>query len=315
MTIRDYLYQDLWEEGSGLEIQYLGQSGYTQLCLLAIDAILNSGSVPERATVVTHATHKQPIQQEHLFLFWKWGHVPLIVVPSGFSSGYSGEGPRGFSLAICMIRSKKIPIDGIYVNRSEFATIDNVKLDNINHPILQKIKAKSEALPFPDSLWVDSEDEELLERGQLWRKFLWREPRTDWISEAVGDIDAWDPEVGVKLRLAIDKLKEPAITEEWQSAGILIRDAWIEFVQDLCLGDNIDLSGISPNDVKGILSKLKLNDEVLKLAKSNFDLSLKTQHDRNIDKSIAKLCVVSAALSMQALLYEMQEKTKPKRTQ
>jgi len=293
-----------WEENNKLKVQYIGQSGYTQPCLLAIDAILNSGSLPEKATLVSWASDRRSQMEEHLFLFWNWGYSPLTIVPSGFSSGYSGEGPRGFSLAICMIRSKGIPLDGVYVGESKFRTIDRGQIDDVNAPIYQNIKTQSELLTWPWPLWVMDEDEELLERGQLWKKLYWREPRTDWITEAVTNIDIHYPTVGRKLRLALNKLRLEEV-EEWQSAGILIRDAWIEFAQKLCEAKHIDTSGIEKDKARDMLKKLEIDERLFNLARAGFNLSFKTHHDRNIAKHIAMACAISTIMSMQTVIEEM----------
>ena len=301
--------EDFLEEDNKLKIQYLGQSGHTPLCLIAIDAILNTGILLDRATIVSHMYNRQARQEDHLFLFWNWGYFPLTVVPSGFSSGRSGGGPHGFSLAICMVRSKGIPLEQIDVSESEFRAIEHGQIDK---KLYMKIKAESERFPFPYSRWVLDEDEELLERGRLWEKFFWREPKTDWITEAIADVDIYDPKAGRKLRLAVDKIKDTENVEEWQSTGILIRDAWIELAQKICQAMNIDTSGIGLNDVKGMLGRLELDHKILEFMKSVYDLSQKVQHDRRIDEPTAKACLIATALSMQTLIYHELHRTKKK---
>jgi hypothetical protein len=296
-----------WFKDNPLRIQYLGESGYPPLCLLAIDAILQDGCLPEKATIVS--TPPPPWEggrrQEHLFLFWNWWHFPLIIVPNGFSSGYSGEGPKAFSLAICMIRSKKIPLEGIFVTRSQFGNINEGRLGSIDAPILQKIKTRGELLPFPFPDWVSDEDEQLLERGQLWRKFYWRKPKIDCITEAIGNIDAHIPEVGRKLRLAVDKLKIDK-KEEWQSAMIHIRDAWIELAQRLCDLKTLDTSNLQTDAVVDRLKKLKIDktdERLFNLARASFNLSMK-HHARKIDIDTATACVISTIVSMQTVIRE-----------
>ena len=282
-----------------LSVQYLGQSGYTATCLIAIDAILNSGSLPDVATIVSHNRGNQ--QEDHLFLFWNWGYSPLVVVPSGFASGYPGEGPKGFSIAICMIREKHIPVRNVYISQNEFDKIDCGRITNIDDPIFSRIKLNSEIATFPWPLWVNPQDEELLERGQLWRQYYWRNPKTDLITEALADVDLYCPEAGKRLRIALRKL-EIEETVEWQATGIHIRDAWIELASKICREKHIDTNNLLPDDVTGRLSKLGLAEQLKRLAKSTFDLSLKNQHDRRILQCVAKTCIITAAFSMQSVL-------------
>jgi len=290
-----------WEDGNENKVQYLGRSGYTADCLIAIDAILNSGRLPERATIVSTPPHSRRERLDHLFLFWNWWHFPLVIIPSGFASGYSGAGQRGFSLAICMIRGKGIPIDGIFISEKTFALIDRGDIGDVNNPVYQQIRLDSELYTWPWPGWVLDEHEELLRREQLWRAFYWREIRSDWINEAVGDVDLYNPEVGTRLRLAINKLEKGDVAE-WQNTGIQLRDAWIEFLRQLCLEQNIDVSDIRSDDVTGMLTKLRIRDRFKKLAKSAFDLSLEIQHDRNVSKSVTRTCVITSILSLQTFL-------------
>ncbi len=286
-------------EDNVLKVQYLGQKGYTYTCLLAMDAILNSGIIPEEATIVSLAYGEN--QEEHLFLLWNCGHIPLIIVPSGFASGYPGEGPKGFSLAICMLREKNIPLKCNFVDESQFELLNTGKITNPAHSLLINIKAGSEKATFPWPSWVSNQDEELLKRGQLWRKMYWRQQKTDFITEAISDVDIYCPQAGERLRLALGKLEKDE-TAELQATGICIRDAWIEFVRQLCQEKNIDTTDLTPDDVTGRFVKLGLEDEIKKLAKSTFDLSLKNQHDRRIAKCVAKTCIMTAAFTMQTLL-------------
>ena len=216
------------------QIQYLGVPGIIDKCLIAISAILNSGCLPESATVVTFEVQRgKTLVEHHLFLFWNWGSFPLTIVPSGFSSGYSGGGPTAFSLALCMIKSKQVPIYEYYTQDGNiFADIDENKIPNVTDPIYQEIKNKSGKLTHLRSAWVIPEHKEMLQRGQIWKFFYWyTEHKCDCITEAISNVDLFNPEIGRKLRLAEDKIGEGGQTEDWQNAGLLIRDAWIELSQ------------------------------------------------------------------------------------
>ncbi len=123
-------------------VQYLGDPGKNNQCLIALSAILNSGCLPKSATVVTFSVllGKQLIEH-HLFIFWDWGGSPVTIIPSAFTSGYEGAGPEAFSLALCMISSKKIPLFEYYTqDGNEFADLHECKMQNPNNPTYQEIK-------------------------------------------------------------------------------------------------------------------------------------------------------------------------------
>jgi len=280
-------------------VQYLGESGLTQPCLQAICAILNSGILPERATVVTNPHNK------HLFLFWAWGFIPLIVIPSGFKSGYSGEGAKGFALAICLVREKSIPIDGVFIEESIFDAIDKGKLKYADDRIFKDIKIGSKLCSWPWYDWVPEDYEETLKRGLLWHHvYLHRYTPTNTVYMAITNIDYFNPDVGKKLRLAEDKIRKADQTEEWQNAGLLIRDAWIELSQSLCDKENIDTLDIEKDKVIDRLKKLKLDTKFFSLAKASFDLSFKVQHDRKITHGVAIACVRSSIFVMQSIVFK-----------
>jgi hypothetical protein len=290
-----------------LLVQYLGESGLTQPCLQAISAILNSGILPERATIVTriYKGTSPRLQQKHLFLFWNWGYIPLTVIPCGFASGYSGEGPRGFALAICLIREKNIPIDGVLVEKPIFDAIDKGKLKYVDDQIFKDIKSAAETYNWPWGDWVPEKYEEALERGRLWyHSYLQRYTPTNPVYMAIANVHLFNPDVGKKVRLAEDKIRKGGQTEDWQNAGLLIRDAWIELSQYLCDFKQIDTSDIEKDKVIDKLRKLKLDDEIFNLAKASFDLSLKVHHDRKITKEVAIACVRSSIFTMQSIVYK-----------
>lgn len=289
----------------GRRIQYLGESGITSKCLLAISSILNSGCLPESVTIITLGPEHHPshVVERHLFLFWNWGHFNLTVVPSGFASGYSGEGPSGFSLALCMIRSKQIPLYHMYVNESEFEAIDKGRILQLGNPLYQRIKVNAQRLPYFYYDWILPEHKELLTRGQLWRVFTWyREPKCDWITEAISDVDAYNPGVGERLRLTVDLLKKLEESKELQNIGIQLRDAWKELLQEICRRNNINTTGIKADDAKGMMTMLNLDDRIVGLAKSAFDVSNKIQHDPKIGKAVVKACLNTTAFLMQMLV-------------
>jgi hypothetical protein len=289
------------------KVLYFGNSGYTQPCLLAISAILNSGILPERATIISHIynSKSERLQEEHLFVFWNWQYIPVVVIPSGFASGYGGEGPKGFALAICMIKEKGIPLDGIFVEEPVFNAIDKGRVEYTDAQIIKDVKSKSESLRWPCYDWVPEDLEDLLERGQLHRHlYLQGYDLPNPIKGAISNVDLFDPDVGKKLRLAEEKISNGIQTEDWQNAGLLIRDSWIELSQSLCEKETVDISEIEKDKVIDKLKTIKLDDRLLNLAKSSFALSFKVHHDREITKEVAIACVRSSIFTMQSIILK-----------
>lgn len=287
--------------------QYLGASGYTRLCLVAIDAILNSGWLPKKAIIVSTRPHGNNPTQDHLFLFIDWAHFPITVVPSGFASGYPGEGPRGFSLAICMIREKGIPIYGIDLDDVNFERIDRGEVKYSDDVLFKHILLESEEYSWPWPGWTNEGHEQMLERGLLWRECDWRQPQTDQIAKAISEIDIQFPPVGKKLRLARKKIEESRSSEELQQVGILVRDVWIEFSKALCKALQVDTADVENDKVIDRLRKLKLEDELFNSCRASFNLSLKVQHDRGIRGDEAQMCLFLSIFTIRTLIREFAE--------
>ncbi|MCK4354705.1 MAG: hypothetical protein KAW83_05570, partial [Dehalococcoidia bacterium] len=283
-----------------IEAQCLGISGISLPCLLAIEAILDSKELPKRATIVTYVKSRGNSQEQHLILFDDWCRVPLTVVKSGFASGYPGEAPKAFSLAICMIRSKDIPIYGFEADMTEFRLIEHGQVDK---QLYRRIMTESELLTWPWPLWILNEHEALLGEGKLWKGLYWRGEKSDWLTKVIGGIAEYNPVAGKKLRLAVDQLEGFDETEQLQQIGILLRDGWIEFTQKIWAGlTNMDKSGVGPNDVKGMLTKSHLDNEPVRIASLALDMANKVQHDRNATFHFATACVVITVLAMDMLM-------------
>jgi len=88
-------------------IQYVGLSGVSQSCLTAVKRIIQFGEQIENAVILSAAGY-------HCLLL----DLPsdgLVVVKSGFSSGYSGEGPRTFAEVLRLLEESRVEISEIDV--------------------------------------------------------------------------------------------------------------------------------------------------------------------------------------------------------
>jgi hypothetical protein len=129
---------------------------------------------------------------------------------------------------------------------------------------------------------------------------------TDWISETIKKVEGRRPIAGRKLKLALSKLESEDV-EEWQSAVMNIRDAWIELTKWLCKVKNIDTSDLQPDAVVDRLRKLKIDEtdeRLFNLARASFGLYSK-HHKRDIDNDTATACVLSTIVSMQTVIREV----------
>ena len=160
-----------WGSPQPDEVQYMGMPGISEPCLLAVDTIVNSQRPPERASLVTYKELPRSGGAVHLFLFWDWNEVPLTVVHSGFASGYGGEGPRTFSMALCMIRDKAIPMNVLHVREDLFNAIEERRP---TPEMLDQLGVQGE--PIEQWIWsyVWEEHERMVEERRFWPK--WHQP-------------------------------------------------------------------------------------------------------------------------------------------
>ncbi len=130
--------------------------------------------------------------------------------------------------------------------------------------------------------------------------------KTDWIKEITNKVDRYCPIAGRKLKTALIKL-ESKNEEEWQSACMLVRDAWIELADKLCKAGNVDTSDIKADSVVEKLRKLKIDkadEKLFNLARDSFNLCFK-HHKRSIENDTAVACVVSSIVSMKTVIQEV----------
>lgn len=136
---------------TGSSYQYIGQYGSSQACLNAIRVILTGGYLaswgvewaPTAATLVTRTGFSVKGHGEHSFVFWDWV-LPLTIVPSGFTSGYAGEGPKALALALLMIRAKDIPIYEVGVDGSVFNRLNRNRLTDRDISCLERTGKRHE---------------------------------------------------------------------------------------------------------------------------------------------------------------------------
>lgn len=276
------------------EFQVLGVSGYTRTCLIALDMVLSGPLEPQKATVVTNA------YQEHLLLLWDCGDWAFdgIIIPTGFKSGYTGEGARGFSLALCMLYEHNIPMDHLKVSPKTFRRIDEGYFPERWQERVSQTALKCN-MPVPE--WIFKNHWELTKAHRLWRVQLWRNTVIEW-TDSANVVDDFSWIVGDKLHQACLTVKRNASSEECQQSGLVLRDAWIEFSQAIRakIGEIAGQPG--RNDVKAVIEALNLDENLTKRAKKAFDYTNVLQHDRKAGREKAKACFEASVDEMAEII-------------
>ena len=83
--------------------------------------------LPPAATLITKRDRTMETVRNHAFVIWDWV-TPITVVPSGFTSGYNGAGPKGLMYALMMLRAKDIPIYELEVDGGLFDRLSQTRL-------------------------------------------------------------------------------------------------------------------------------------------------------------------------------------------
>jgi len=256
--------------------------------------VLSGPLEPQKATVITNA------YQEHLFLLWDCWNWPFdgIIIPTGFKSGYTGEGARGFSLALCMLYEHNIPIDHLRVNPKSFRRIDEGYFPEQWQERVSQTASKCD-MPVPE--WILKNHWELTKAHRLWRVQLWRNTVIEW-TDSADVVDDFSWMVGDKLHQACLTVKRNASSEECQQSGLVLRDAWIEFSQAVRakIGEIAGQPG--KNDVKAVIEALNLDENLTKRAKKAFDYTNVLQHDRKAGREKAKACFGASADEMAEII-------------
>ena len=208
-------------------VQYMGIPKISDPCLLAVDTIVNSERPPERASLVTWVTVPRSRQSDHLFLFWDWNEVPLTVVHSGFASGYSGIAPRAFSMALCMIRDKAIPISELRVQEGLFNALEERRP---TQAMLDQLCIQGE--PMEQWIWayVWERHEQMVEERTFWP--MWHQPNLVF--------DFLDPELAERCQSLYPANVDAAVRE-----AFLVVEARLHGLIEASIEDSEALTGLA----------------------------------------------------------------------
>jgi len=97
-------------------IQYIGISGSSQDCVLAVEQLIQCRMEIVSATLLT-------CDNDHAFLL-KVYESDLIAVKWGFTSGYSGEGPRALGRVLSLLSGHRVMVEEVLVGRRLLSRLD-----------------------------------------------------------------------------------------------------------------------------------------------------------------------------------------------
>ena len=105
------------EDDDSTEVQYVGLAGISNSCLDAVKRYVQYGDRIERVKVLTTAS------KMHALLL-VIDPLETVAVKSGFSSGYSGEGPRTFAETLRLLIDYGVDIEECEVDEAVMARLD-----------------------------------------------------------------------------------------------------------------------------------------------------------------------------------------------
>jgi hypothetical protein len=146
-------------------IEYHGQAGVTEPCLRAIERLLYHYESINHALILTCKEHQES-SGHAILLTTEIGDN--IVIKSGFSSGYWGTGPRGFSRAIGLLDWYGVDIEEIDITEPCLRRLEESALTMAD---LEDLKAAKRILPT--RLWDYVADQDYVKASgrNPWRDF------------------------------------------------------------------------------------------------------------------------------------------------
>jgi hypothetical protein len=123
------------------QLQYAGIPGISRSCYRALERIAQCGEKIEEARLIS-------CSGAHAFLL-KLDELEWVVIQSGFSSGYPGEGPRTLALALHFLETIRAPIEEVEVSRELFERLEAAALTQKDLDLLR------DASPVRPWRWPD----------------------------------------------------------------------------------------------------------------------------------------------------------------
>ncbi|MCG3879654.1 TIGR02391 family protein [Psychrobacter sp. Ps6] len=103
-------------------IQYLGDSGVTQICKEAVIQLIHAGEDIRDVKILT----VEETYSHALLLTLKYDIQ--VIIKGGFASGYNGEAPKGYAFVLNLLRNYTDSINEYIIPKSIFERISNPSL-------------------------------------------------------------------------------------------------------------------------------------------------------------------------------------------
>jgi hypothetical protein len=141
-------------------VQYMGLPGATRECVAAVMRLIHAREDIEAAQIISHAN-------EHALILTVNGGDP-VVIKSGFSSGYGGEGPDGLSYVLQLLEFHGVTIEEYAVSAEFLERLDSGVLTVAN---LRGVDAARPVRPRRWRAYISDRHRKMAEDGTLWTEF------------------------------------------------------------------------------------------------------------------------------------------------
>ena len=131
-------------------VDYLGDAGITETCLFSLRNLIQTHADLSYALLLTN-------EQSHAFIL-KDLNENYYIIRGGFTSGYSGEGPKGLAKALTTLRKHRIETEEILVstkllNRLNSSSLSDQDIDFIfQQKIIRPIRLHDYIYPFENEI-------------------------------------------------------------------------------------------------------------------------------------------------------------------
>jgi len=127
-------------------IQYLGDSGVTQICKEAVIRLIHAG---EDIKDVKILTFEEAYSHAHALLLTLRYDIQVII-KDGFASGYNGEASKGYAFVLNLLRNYTDSINEYIISKSIFERISNSSLTMKDLEYINSIE------PVRPNRWYDA---------------------------------------------------------------------------------------------------------------------------------------------------------------
>ncbi|WP_201513107.1 TIGR02391 family protein [Psychrobacter alimentarius] len=183
-------------------IQYLGDSGVTQISKEAIIQLIHAG---EDIKDVKILTFEETYSHAHALLLTLRYDIQVII-KGGFASGYNGEAPKGYAFVLNLLRNYTDSINEYIISKSIFERISNSSLT------LKDLEYINSINPVRPARWYES-------------VYLYKEHERSIFSEfpLIIPMALLDPRL-IELALDFDKNPDNVIISAYRKLESIVRD-------------------------------------------------------------------------------------------